>query len=231
MTTVQKVFKSGKGKFSRTLKGGLALGLGLFLTVTSAFAAGGTVSGTVHVKKTYVDPTGPKSDKEVVVYLVPAAKTALTPPAVHAKMNQLKLNFVPHLLAIQTGTTVDFLNQDSVNHNVSSPAACCSFDLGQWGKDGVKSYQFTTAGVAPIICSLHPEMAAYVVVLDTPYFTTVSLETDNAAKKQYAAYSLTGVPAGDYTLKACNGKLVSTDQKVTVAADGTVSADIDIHKK
>ncbi len=212
---------------------GLVAGLILGVSFSSfAYAAGGgTVSGTVHVKKAYVDPTGPKSDKDVVVYLIPAAKTALTPPTAHAKMDQTKLNFVPHLLAVETGTTVDFLNNDSVNHNVSSPAACCSFDLGQWGQGAAKSYTFAAAGVAPILCSLHPEMAAYVVVVDTPYFATVTLETDNAAKKQYAAYTLTGVPAGDYTLKACNGKLVSTDQKVTVTDGGTLSADIDIHKK
>jgi len=78
---------------------------------------------------------------------------------------------------------------------------------------------------------LHPEMAAYVVVIDSPYFTTASLVTNEAAKKQSASYSIKGVPAGKYTLKVWNNRLVATDQKVTVTAGGTVTADIDIHKK
>ncbi len=233
MSSKKNPVRAGRKIFSRALIGEAALGLslGLFL-VSFAFAdGGGSVSGAIHVKKAYVETTGAKSDKDVVVYLVPAAKTAFTAPAEHAKMDQTKLNFIPRVLAVQKGTTVDFLNNDSVNHNVSSPAACCSFDLGQWGKGAVKSYKFDTAGVAPLLCSLHPEMGAFVVVVDTPYFTTASLVTNNEEKKQYAKYSIAGVPAGDYTLKVWNGKLTAADQKVTVADGAATAADIDIHKK
>ncbi len=229
----KKIFQGGKKQALRVLVGEAVIGGALALFVASfAFAAGGgTISGTIHVKKAYVETTGPKSDKDVVVYLVPVAKSDFTAPTEHAKMNQVKLNFVPHILAVQKGTTVDFLNEDAVNHNVSSPAACCSFDLGQWGNGVVKSYKFDTVGTAPLLCTLHPEMGAYVIVVDSPYFTTASLVTNNEEKKQYASYSIKGVPAGDYTLKACNGKLVSVDQKVTVTDGAETSADIDIHKK
>ena len=209
----------------------IALCLGLFLVSFAHAAGGGSVSGTLHVKKAYVDPSGPKSDKDVVVYLVQAAKASFPAPTAHAQMNQTQLNFVPHVLAVQTGTTVDFLNNDAVNHNVSSPAACCSFDLGQWGKGVVKSQTFASAGVAPLLCSLHPEMGAYVVVVDSPYFTTVPLITNNAEKKQYCAYSIKGVPAGQYKLKVWNGKLVGEAQDVTVTDGADTAADIDIHKK
>lgn len=214
------------------VEGALALGLGLFLAGFALAAGdGGSVTGTIHVKKAYVETTGPKSDKDVVVYLIPTAKTSFPAPTEHAKMDQTGLNFVPHVLAVQKGTTVDFLNNDAVNHNVSSPAACCSFDLGQWGKGVVKSQAFASAGVAPLICSLHPEMGAYVVVVDTPYFTTASLITNNAEKKQYCKYSIKGAPAGTYTLKAWNSKLAADDQTVTITAGAEASADIDIHKK
>ncbi len=209
----------------------IGLSLGLFLASFVSAAEGGSVSGTIHVRKAYVETKGPKSDKDVVVYLEPAVKSAVTAPVPGAKMNQKGLVFVPHVLAIQKGTTVDFLNEDSVNHNVSSPAACCNFDLGQWGKGVVKNYKFDSAGVAPILCSLHPEMAATVVVLNTPYFTTASLVTNEAAKKQSASYSIKGVPAGKYTLKIWNGKLVATDQMVTVIDGAATKAEIDIHKK
>src|SRR5665213_531968 len=217
----------------RILIGELVIGTALALFVTTfAFAAdGGTVSGTIHVKKAYVETTGPKSDKDVVVYLEPVDKASFSAPTAHSKMNQTNLNFVPHVLAVQKGSTVDFLNEDSVNHNVSSPSSCCSFDLGQWGKGVVKNYTFDSPGAATLLCSLHPEMMAYVVVVNSPYFTTASLITDNAAKKQYCDYSITGVPAGQYKLKVWNSKLVAADQLVTVTAGGTATTDIDIHKK
>ncbi len=232
MKLKKSLIKAGSKKTLRTLFGELSIGLGLSLFLASfAFAGeGATVSGNIQVKKAYVETTGAKSDKDVVVYLVSAEKGASAAPVEHAKMNQKNLVFVPHVLAVQKGTTVDFLNEDAVNHNVSSPAACCSFDLGQWGKGVTKSYKFDSTGVAPLLCSLHPEMAASVVVVDTPYYTTASLITNNAEKKQSAKYSIKGVPAGDYTLKVWNGKLVAADQKVTVTATGA-KADIDIHKK
>jgi hypothetical protein len=118
-----------------------------------------------------------------------------------------------------------------VNHNVSSPAACCAFDLGQWGKGVVKSQAFNSAGVVPLLCSLHPEMGAYVVVVDTPYFTTAQLVTNNAEKKQSVKYSLKGVPAGKYKLKVWSTKLVGADQTITVTDGKATTADIDIHKK
>jgi len=209
----------------------LGASLGLFLTSFVWAGEGGSVAGTIHVKKAYVETTGVKSDKDVVVYLVPVEKANFAAPVEHAKINQTKLNFVPHVLAVQKGASVDFLNEDSVNHNVSSPAACCSFDLGQWGKGVVKSYKFDAAGVAPLLCTLHPEMGAYVVVVDTPYFTTAALVTNAAEKKQTAKYSIKGVPAGQYKLKAWNTKLTAEDQLVTVTDGAAMSADIDIHKK
>lgn len=222
-----------KKSFSKLVwgQGLIAFCLSLFLASFVLAAGGGSVSGTIHVKKAYVETSGAKSDKDVVVYLEPAQKAAFPEPATHAKMDQTKLNFVPHVLAVQKGTTVDFMNNDAVNHNVSSPAACCSFDLGQWGKGVTKSHKFDMVGVAPLLCSLHPEMAASVVVVDTPYFTTAELITNNAEKKQSAKYSIKGVPAGKYTLKVWNGKLVATEQAITVTDGADTAVEIDIHKK
>ena len=229
---------SGAGKSQKTLRtlvlGQAALGLGLGLFLTSfvwAAGEGGTVEGTIHVKKTYVECTGPKSDKDVVVYLVPAAGAKLEAPTSHAQMNQKGLVFVPHVLAVQKGTTVDFMNEDSVNHNVSSPSSCCVFDLGQWGKGVVKSHAFESEGDVVLLCSLHPEMAAHVLVVNTPYFKTVELVTNNAEKKQSAKYSIKGVPPGKYTLKVWHKKLVAAEQEVTVTAGQATTADVDIHKK
>ncbi len=209
---------------------GLVVFLGAFVAPSMA-ASGGSVTGDISVKKAYVPTDGPKGEKAVVVSLIPVNKTDFPAVTEHAQMNQKDLNFVPHVLAIQKGTTVDFMNQDAVNHNVSCPDGCCSFDLGQWGKGVVKSHLFEGEGVATLLCSLHPEMLAYIVVVNTPYFTTASLITDNAAKKQYCSYSIKGVPAGQYKLKVWNAKVTAADQVITVADGTATTADIELHKK
>ena len=210
-----------------------ALGAGLaFSPAGFAGAANtGSVSGTILVKKAVVDVAGPKSDKDVVVYLLPKAPGAPAAPAEHAKMDQSGLNFMPHVLAVQKGSTVDFLNHDQVNHNVSSPAACCVFNLGQWGKGEVKSHRFDQEGVAPLQCNLHPEMAASIVVLDTPYFTTASLPPPGKDNRQSVKYSIKGVPPGDYTLKVWHGKLIAANRQVKVGVGAAASVDIDLRKK
>lgn len=200
-------------------------------TGTGVTAATGSVAGTVHVKKAYLNCTGAKSDGDVVLSLEPAAKTALPAPAAHAAMDQKNLVFVPHVLAVQKGTTVDYLNEDNVEHNVSSPSTCCAFDLGQAGKGVSKSHTFDQAGAAVLLCKLHPDMAAYVVVVGSPWFTTVHLLTNAAERKQSAEFSIAGVPPGAYVLRTWNKKLVAEDQPVTVAAGATAHADVSIHRR
>ncbi|HUO56789.1 MAG TPA: hypothetical protein VMV05_01295 [bacterium] len=231
MTPIPAPPTGGHGKTLRSLGlAALVAGLAFSTDSLAGSANGGSVSGTLRVKKTRVEIQGPKSDKDVVVYLLAQSQAAVPPPAVHAQMDQVNLNFVPHVLAIQKGTTVDFLNHDKVNHNVSSPAICCAFDLGYWGQGGVKSRKFDTVAVVPLVCSFHPEMAASIVVLDTPYFTTSAL-AEAKDGKQSAKYLIQGVAPGDYTLKVWNGKLLAAEQKVRVAGSGKVTVDVDLRKK
>lgn len=86
-------------------------------------------------------------------------------------MDQKGLTFVPHVLPILVGTTVDFKNSDDVLHNVFTPSkAGDRFDLGTWGKGQMKSFTFKKPGEVVILCNVHPEMEAYIVVVETPYF-------------------------------------------------------------
>ena len=93
--------------------GSLLAGAGL------AQAAGpGTVAGVIEVHKARVKTRGAKSFKDVVVYLEPTAPVVYAPPDAHAVMDQRGLVFIPHVMALQQGTTVDFLNSDNDRHNV-----------------------------------------------------------------------------------------------------------------
>jgi plastocyanin len=139
----------------------------------------------------------------------------------HAKMNQKNLTFSPHVLPIEAGTTVDFLNSDDVLHNVYTTDACAdNFNLGSYPKGEKASFTFTIAGcVATILCNVHPEMEAYIVTLGTPYF---ALSTSGGT------YKIKNVPAGTYTLKVWHEKYQGSDVSVDVPESGEVTVDIDL---
>jgi len=182
------------------------------LLAAGAFPAGaatgpqpGTVTGIVAVSQALVRTGDPKGGKEVIVYLEPIG--AALPPAApgSAEMDQKGLVFLPHVLAVRTGTTVKFLNNDSVEHNVYllDEQSGATLDLGTWAQGVSVSHAFNSAGTSIILCKLHLEMAAYVVALDTPWFTTAILEEES----QQARFRLEGVPPGDYRVRAWHKKL------------------------
>jgi len=93
------------------------------------------------------------------------------PPQARATMKQLHLHFSPQVLPVLQGTTVDFVNQDATAHNVFSPSPP-AFDLGTFG-DGARSFLFRVPGAHVILCNVHLEMVAWVLVLRNPFFTSV----------------------------------------------------------
>ncbi len=189
----------------------------------------GSVAGTIKVKRTRLKTRGPKSYKHVIVYLQPVDRKNLPAPEKTVRMNQKNLVFDPHVLAVQKGTSVEFLNSDSVRHNVFCPDDCCGkgMDLGQFGRGKSRTHTFSHVGAGVMLCKLHPEMSAYVVVVDTPYFTVAEVD----GKTQTAYYAIENVPPGDYVLKTWNKKCISKEQTVTVAKGRKVSADIEIRRK
>lgn len=220
----------------------LGLGCSLLITlITSAtFAwAGGTVTGTIKVSGTRLKATGPKPSNDVIVYLEKkGSKDYPPPPKKHAVMDQKSLIFVPHVMAVQKGTTVDFLNSDEVLHNVFCMDDCCRIlepgasktkymDLGNWGKGEVRTYTFNLTGTAVLLCKLHPDMEAYIVVLETPYFTQVKVDGES----QTATYKISNVPAGQYVLKVWNKKCGAAPQEITVQDGQTVQADLTLTRQ
>jgi plastocyanin len=160
--------------------------------ICGPLAWGGTITGSVKIKGTA---------QPAVVY-VETASGNFAPPAEHARIDQQKMAFVPYLLPVVVGTTVDFLNHDSVNHNVFSPDGE-SYNLGTWAKGDKRSYTFKKLGVYTQLCSIHPEMEGFVVVLQNPYFAT----TDKAGN-----FKIANVPDGHYVLKVFSKKLKKPDK-------------------
>ncbi len=153
--------------------------------------------------------------KETVVYLEGAAK-GRTPKT--ETMDQRHMTFIPHLLDITEGDTVKFTNHDSVNHNVFSPDVD-AYNLGNFPPGQSRSHTFTKPGGYSQLCSLHPEMLAYVFVSPTPYHAKVKAD---------GAYEIKGVPPGSYQLAVWNSHLKAAAQPVTVAAGQTARVDVSL---
>lgn len=170
-----------------------------------------------------IKPGGIRDVGNAVVYIASVGQKRFKPPETHALMDQKDLTFIPRVLPVLVGTTVDYLNSDDVLHNVFTEDSCTGrFDLGTWPKGEVRSYRFDTPGCKSVmLCNVHPEMGAYVLVLENPYF---------AACGEHGEYAIRGVPPGEYTLKVWHERLAGESRKVVVPASGSVNADILIKK-
>src|ERR1700693_6614272 len=119
-----------------------------------------------------VSVQGIKSAENIAVYVDVIADKKFDPPKDHVVVDQRKMAFLPHVVAVQQGTTVDFLNSDPVGHNVYWPSISgnkkLAHNMGTWPQGQKKSFQFVDPGVAAMLCNVHPEMSGYVVVVQTP---------------------------------------------------------------
>lgn len=188
----------------------IALLAGGSLLVSGAGWAG-TIKGKVAVPRA-------RSLANMVVY-VEKAPGEFPAPKAHVIVDQKNLTFIPHVLPVVAGTTVDFLNSDQVLHNVFTPDKCANkFNLGTWPKGEVRSMKFDKVGCTPVLlCNVHPEMEAFVVVLQNPYFAV----TDKSG-----LFAVPNLPEGKYTLKIWNRKFLEGSWEVSVPKEGDVSAEL-----
>jgi plastocyanin len=192
----------------------VTLGLGFALPAPSW---AGEIKGKVAVH-------GIKSAEHIAVYVDAVPGKNFDPPAAHVVIDQKKMAFVPHVAVVLKGTTVDFLNSDSVGHNVYWPSISgnkkLAHNLGTWPQGQKKSFQFNDLGSASLLCNVHPEMSGYVVVAPTPYFAVTDKDGNFVIKD---------VPAGHYTLKTWSEEGKSATQAVDVPS-GTAKVDLTVTK-
>ena len=187
----------------------------VFLMASASFAD--DIKGKVSVQ-------GLKSAENIAVYVDAVPDKKFDAPTAKPVVDQTKMTFVPHVIVVQVGTTVEFLNSDPVGHNVYWPSISgnkkLSHNLGTWPKGEKKGFQFNDVGVASLLCNVHPEMSGYVVVAPTPYFAV----TDKSGN-----YEIKNVPPGKYTLKTWSEDGKVTTQAVELGA-GTATADLIVKK-
>ncbi|HEX4648049.1 MAG TPA: methylamine utilization protein [Steroidobacteraceae bacterium] len=92
------------------------------------------------------------------------------PAPVQAIMDQIDRAFVPDLLVIPVGSTVQFPNSDSVSHQIYSFSPAKRFKLPLYRGRPYPPVQFDQAGVVTLGCNIHDDMVAYLMVTDAPYF-------------------------------------------------------------
>jgi plastocyanin len=181
----------------------------LFATV--AQAEGGTISGKVDVQ-----PAKYQEDTVVFLKAVPGTYKPET-----RTMDQQGMKFIPHILVVTQGDTVKFLNHDNVAHNVYSPDGE-GYNLGNFKQNEEATYTFKKAGVYAQLCSVHPEMLAYVFVGQNPYASTVDAKGN---------YTIKGVPPGTWQLAVWNAnKLKAPEKAVTVAAGQTIVENLSVKR-
>ena len=147
----------------------------------------------------------------VVVWL-DAPGAPRDPQAGKVVLDQRNLNFFPHVLAVRVGTSVDFPNHDRVFHNVFSFRDGKQFDLGMYPVGSTKPVTFDKPGLSRIFCNIHPNMAAYVLAVDSPYF---------AVSDESGAFTLTSVPAGRQTYHAWRAGAAELSGVWTPGGQGT----------
>jgi plastocyanin len=181
--------------------------IALLAILAMATLSAAAFAGTIHGKVLGVSG-------ESVVYVEAVAGKTFPAPSQHVTIDQKGLMFVPHITVVLQGTTVEFLNSDSVAHNVFWPSISgnkkLGHNLGTWPKGQRQSFKFDNPGVVSLLCNVHPEMSAYVIVAPTPYFA----ETNSAGE-----FKIDNVPDGAYTITAWHEGAKSKSNPVKVAGD------------
>ncbi len=142
----------------------------------------------------------------VVVYLKDAAFRG-TLPARRAEIRQEHETFLPHVVALTRGSSLEFPNDDPIYHNVFSLSSGSSFNLGRYPKGESRTRTFSKSGIVKVYCQIHSHMSATIMVFDHPYFTIPEAS---------GTFELAGVPSGDYTLVGWHERVGERTQAVHV---------------
>ncbi|MEQ1897412.1 MAG: carboxypeptidase regulatory-like domain-containing protein [Vicinamibacterales bacterium] len=205
---------------------GFAAALILALACTAAgqgtVARRGSIQGRVEIRRAVhpaerrptVGDLGTPRDRPAaephksVVYLESAPRGAFEPAdGGRAVLDQRNETFVPHVLAVTTGTVVEFPNSDRFYHNVFSFSKGGRFDLGRYAAGKSKSVRFDRPGIIRVFCDIHSHMNAFILVFSHPFFAITDAD---------GRYRIDNVPPGTYSVVAWNEGVTSEPRTVTV---------------
>jgi plastocyanin len=192
----------------------------------NAFA--GKIEGTVEVQ-------GLRTAENVVVYLTKMPPMNVDLSKIKFVMDQRNLAFVPHVLPVPVGASIVFPNDDQVAHNVFSLSRTKSFNLGSYKPGESRTVEFDKAGIVELRCDVHAEMAAYILVMENPYFAVTDKNghfqiPDESYLKQAGLEGVPDLAPGNYTIKTWHEKLKSEKITVIVPDSGNVSVELKLKR-
>lgn len=185
------------------------------ILLAALMMSGTTPSNTVDVSGSVFLPKN-RPAAQAVVFLEGGVKAK---PLSKVVIDQRNKQFIPRILAIPANTLVEFPNNDSIYHNVFAYYDAKKFDLGMYPRGAKKEVRFEKVGVVAILCNVHPEMSAFIYIVDTPFYAV----TDNRGK-----FQIKEVPAGEYTLNGWHESGVTFSQKVIVKAGSGASFELNL---
>lgn len=195
--------------------------LGIPSAVLAADAAGvGIVKGTITISG--------KPATDAVVSIEGLSKEQVKAQMLLVKpqkrvMDQQNLKFIPTVLALMVGESVEFPNNDKAWHNVYSKGGANDFDLGLYAPGKTRSKKFDNPGVSRILCNAHPNMEAFIVVKDHPFFSTADSRGN---------YEIKNVPLGKVRVEIWYPNLDVRSEPVALVRDGEVfDLNIDLKKR
>ena len=128
-------------------------------------------------------------------------------------IRQTNEEFVPHVVAVTAGSTVEFHNDDLIFHNVFSLSRVATFDLGRYPRNASKARTFTKPGVVKVFCHLHSHMSAIVRVFPHPYF---------AVPDRNGRFTIPDVPVGRVEITAWHERAGEVTRSASVE-DGSAA--------
>ncbi len=196
--------------------------LALFLLLLPGIAPGDEVMGKPGFVKGTITLDG-RPTSEVVVSIDGLTKEYFLSHVSKAEpkpMDQREMKFIPKVLAVPVGTPVNFPNNDNTWHNVFSPSEANKFDLGLYPPGEKRSVTFNKAGVVSILCNVHPNMEAHIVVKEHPFFTVPNTR---------GSYQIDAVPLGKYRLEVWHPDVGTKVEPFNMVREGEVlTIDVDL---
>ena len=175
--------------------------LSSFGCIASNAYCNGTIAGTIETDLA-------KYKGDTVVYLE-GVNEQVTPQ--HKSIDQLNLTFVPKVITIPVGSTVDFTNNDKIYHNITSTSESNKFSLDTYDPGVTRPVTFNKPGVVHLLCKVHPEMSGWVVVTENQYAAV----TEHDGK-----FTIPNVPVGTYQIETWNEKLKLKGKTTVTVAEG-----------
>jgi len=158
--------------------------------------------------------------EDAVVYAEPVGTPAPASHEIaHARIDQVNKEFVPLVTVVRTNTEVSFPNSDNFRHSIYSFSQPKTFTTKLYSGKQAPPVLFDKPGLVVLGCNIHDMMAAWVVIVDTPYFTKTAASGTGLLK---------GLEPGDYRLSVWypGPKFRPSESQVHVGADGAAHVTI-----